>query len=124
MSNLVESVINSIKVSIDYDAKHPLHTGEVTDCWVYYTAIKEFIRFEEAGLNTTNDDEVKEMLNDAIRVCSSQAKKLEKFMLKEGIPLPDLPSPKPKSDNKDIPLGVKVTDNEIANGVGLKVSAQ
>jgi hypothetical protein len=122
MSNLIEAVISSIKVSTDYDPKHPLHTGEVTDCWIYYTALKEFLRFEEAGLNTSNDDEVIEMLKDAHKICSNQVKKLEDFMLKEGIPLPELPAPKPNSDNKNIPLGVKLTDNEIANGIGIKVA--
>jgi Protein of unknown function (DUF3231) len=122
LSNLFEAIINSIKVSTDYDTKHPLHTGEVTGCWVYYTAIKEFLRFEEAGLNTTNDDELIEMLKDAHKVCSSQVEIIENFMIQEGIPLPELPSPKTNSSNKEVPLGVKLTDDEIANGVGIKVA--
>lgn len=123
MPNIFEAVINSLKVATDYDTKHPLHTGEVTDCWLYYTSLKEFLRFEEAGLNTTNDDEVIEMLKDAHKLCSSQVELLENFMIQEGIPLPELPSPKPDSSNKDVPLGVKSTDDEITNGVSIKVAA-
>lgn len=33
----------------------------------------------------------------------------------QGIPLPEVPAGKPESDPNDIPLGVKKTDDEIAN---------
>jgi len=122
MPNIFESLIATIKTSLDYDTKHPLHTGEVMSCWVYYTALKEFIRYEEVGMNTTIDDELLRLLHDAKKLCESQVKQLESFMVKEGIPLPDLPSPKPKSDPKDIPMGAKLTDDEIVNGISLKVA--
>ncbi|QOR64823.1 DUF3231 family protein [Cytobacillus suaedae] len=124
MPNPFESFWNTLKLSIDNvnESKHPLHTGEVTICWTYYTALKEFIRYEEIGLNTTDDDEVKEMLKDAKKLCESQTKRLEEFMLMEGIPLPELPSKKPKSDLNEVPLGVKFTDDELTNGVSIKVA--
>lgn len=124
MSNSLEAIWNSIMVSIDHvdEPKHPLHTGEVTNCWIYYNGMKEFIKYEEMGLNTTTDDEVREMLIDAIKVCSSQVKKLEEFMFQEGIPLPDSPAKKPKADSDEIPLGVKFTDDEITNAVSIKIA--
>lgn len=124
MPNPFEAFWNTIKMSIDNldEPKHPLHTGEVTSCWIYYTALKEFIRYEEVGLNTTNDDEVREMLTDAIKMCESQTRRLEDFMVKEGIPLPELPAKKPKSDVNAVPLGAKLTDDEIANGISAKIA--
>jgi hypothetical protein len=83
--------------------------------------VEEFLRYEEMGLNTSTDDEVIEMLTDAARLCESQIKNLSKFMKEEGIPLPDVTSSKPNSNSKDIPLGVKLTDVELANGVAFKV---
>lgn len=123
MPNPFEAIWNMLKISIDTtnEPKSPLHVIEVGDCWKYLTLMEEFIRYEEIGLNTTTDDEAKEMLTDVIRVCEAQVRKLSTFMKKEGIPLPDVSSSKPVSDPSDVPLGVKLTDNEIANGVAFKV---
>ncbi|GAA0316896.1 hypothetical protein GCM10008967_04350 [Bacillus carboniphilus] len=123
MANPFEAVWNILKTTLDnMDEPHtPLHVIEVGDCWTYLALIEEFIRYEEVGLNTTNDDEVIEMLTDVIKTCESQVRKLSKFMREEGLPLPEVTSAKPKSDHNDIPLGVKLTDDEIANGMSFKV---
>ncbi|WP_042224996.1 DUF3231 family protein [Oceanobacillus manasiensis] len=126
MPNVFEAMLNTLKMSIDNtdkkEKKAPLHTGEVTNCWVYYTMLHEFLRYEEVGLNTTTDDEVNEMLKDAMKMCKPQLKRLEEFMVEEGIPLPGLPGKKPISNGNDIPLGAKLTDDELANGISLKVA--
>lgn len=123
MSNPFEAVWNILKPSIDNtnEPTAPLHVIEVGDCWKYITLMEEFIRYEETGLNTTTDDEVKEMLTDVIKLCEAQVRSLSQFMKKEGIPLPDVTSAKPNSDSKDIPLGVKLTDDEISNGIAFKL---
>lgn len=114
----------SILRTITDNEKHqtPLHVGEVMGCWTYLTALVEMLRFEEAGLNTTTDDEVKEMLNAAYKLCKSQADRLEAFLKKEGIPLPETTPPKPNSSPNNIPAGVRITDDELANGVSIKVA--
>jgi hypothetical protein len=123
MTNPFEAVLTTLKTVIDNtnEPKTPLHVIEVGDCWTYVTTVEEFIRYEEVGLNTTTDDEVREMLIDATRLCESQVKRLSQFMREEGISLPDVTSAKPKSESKDIPLGVKLTDNEIVNGIMAKI---
>ncbi|RIW37323.1 DUF3231 family protein [Bacillus salacetis] len=123
MANTLESVWNTFKTAIDNtnEPKAPLHIVEAGDCWTYITLMEEFIRYEEVGLNTTTDDEVKEMLTDVVRLCESQVDQLTKFMKKEGIPLPDVSSAKPESDPNSIPLGVKLTDDEITNGIAFKL---
>jgi hypothetical protein len=123
MANPIESVWNMLKMSMDnmQESKNPLNVIEAGDLWKYNTMVEEFIRYEEVGLNTTIDDEVKEMLNDVIGICEKQTKRLSSFMREEGIPLPDVTSAKPKSNPKDIPLGVKLTDDEIANGIAFKM---
>nr|WP_272495750.1 DUF3231 family protein [Bacillus pinisoli] len=116
-------MVNMLKVAIDdtNEPKAPLHIIEAGDCWTYMTAVEEYIRYEEAALNTTTDDEVREMLEDAKRLCKKHVKRLSAFMQNEGIPLPDVTSAKPKSDCNDIPLGVKLTDDEIVNGIMAKL---
>lgn len=123
MPNPFEAAWNAIKLTIDNmdEPESPLHVIEVGDCWQYLATVEEFIRYEEIGLNTTNDDELIEMLTDAIKLCESQVDKLSKFMKKEGIPLPESASPKPESQPNDVPLGVKLTDDEIANGIAFKL---
>lgn len=125
LSNPFESVWNTLKQTIDNmeEPKSPLHVIEVGDCWKYIAMVEEFLRYEEIGLNTTVDDEVIEMLNDVVRICEGQLVKLSQFMKEKGISLPDVTSTKPTSDPKDIPLGVKLTDDEIANGIAFKLVA-
>ncbi|MED4016112.1 DUF3231 family protein [Sutcliffiella cohnii] len=125
MSNPLEAIFNMMKISFDNtnEPKSPLHVIEVGDCWTYLTMVEEFIRYEEIGLNTTSDDEVKETLIDVTRICESQIKRLSNFMKNEGIPFPDVSSTKPNSDPTDVPLGVKLTDEEITNGLAFKLVA-
>lgn len=123
MANPFEAVWNMLKTSMDNmdEPKTPLHVIEVGDLWKYVTIVEEFIRYEEVGLNTTSDDEVMELLNDVIRVCESHVKNVSEFMKKEGLPLPEVTSAKPNSNSKEIPLGVKLTDDEITNGIAFKI---
>ena len=123
MANPFEAILNMLKTSFDTtnEPESPLHVIEVGDCWRYLALVEEFIRYEEIGLNTTTDDEVIEMLTDVIKICESQVAQLSTFMKKEGIPLADVTSSKPSSDPNGVPLGVKLTDEEITNGVAFKL---
>lgn len=123
MPNPFEAIWNTLKIAVDNtnEPKSPLHVIEVGDCWKYVATVEEFLRYEEMALNTSTDDEVIEMLTDVIKLCESQIKKISQFMKDEGVPLPDVTSAKPKSEAKDIPLGVKLTDVEIANGIAFKL---
>jgi hypothetical protein len=100
-----------------------LNILEASHLWLYYGIIKEAVAYEEAGLNTTTDDELKGMINDAIKLCKAQANQLEQFMRQEGVSIPPVSEPKPYSNPRDIPLGVKLTDDELANGLALKIIA-
>lgn len=122
MANPFEAIWNTMRTLVDDEPKTPLHVGEVMSCWTYFTILKEAIAYEEVGLNTTTDDEVKKLLADAKKLCDGQVKRLKAFMVKEGIPLPSGDETKPVSDPNDVPLGVKLSDNEIANGVSLKTA--
>ncbi len=122
MPNPFEAVWNTLKTVVDQEPKAPLHVGEVMSMWTYLTVINEAINYEELGLNTTSDNDVKDLLTDAKKLCESQSERLSKFLEKEGISLPPREQKKPVSDPNDIPLGVKLTDEEIANGVSLKIA--
>ncbi|MFC4559034.1 DUF3231 family protein [Virgibacillus kekensis] len=124
ISNPFEAVWNILKTTIDNtdEPTSPLNIIEAGDCWTYILMLEEFLRYEEVGLNTTTDDEMNEMLTDVVRLCEGQSRRLKEFMKQEGIPLPNGPSPKPESQPQEVPLGVKLTDSELANGVALKLA--
>ncbi|WP_058309048.1 DUF3231 family protein [Gracilibacillus massiliensis] len=122
MTNIGESLTNILKTVTDDVPKNPLHVGEVMNLWTYLTLLEEANRFAEIGLNTTSDDELREAIKHSWDDCDKQAKKIKELFREEGISLPPTTEPKTNSDPKDIPLGVKLTDDEIANGVVMKLT--
>ncbi len=100
--------------------KPALHIGEVMALWTYHTALDEFNRFVEVGLNTTKDKELINLLKSSFDECHKQNIELEELLREEGVPIPPTAESKPKSDPTDIPQGVKLTDSEIANGISVK----
>lgn len=115
MPNLLETVSNLMKSITEDKVKPPLHVGEVMGCWTYLALIAEAKTLEKIALNTTTDPELREILEKAIKGANSRKKRLTDFLLNEGVSLPPVSETKPLSEPNAIPLGVKLTDNEIAN---------
>lgn len=112
--------MDKLATVIDDGPTAPMHVGEVMACWTYLALIQEASIFLQGGINTTMDEELKQSLVESKVQCDSQTERLSDFLVKEGIPLPPTSEPKPVSDPLSIPLGVKLTDDEIANGVSIK----
>ncbi|WP_126425860.1 DUF3231 family protein [Brevibacillus marinus] len=123
MPSVMEAVTSTMQGLLEKDPEQPLHIGEAMACWTYRGALKEAIVMEQTGLNTTTDDELKHLLEQAIELCSRQAERLDQFMRKEGVPLPPSSPSRPQSDPSAVPLGVKASDMEIANALATKVSS-
>ena len=103
--------------SLTDNHKNPLHIGEAMACWTYYSFVSSVIINVEIGLNTTSDSKLRKVLQDSYKVMKSHKKELSEFMRQEGVPLSNTPENKPESDPNAIPLGVKFTDNELANTI-------
>ncbi|GAE33702.1 DUF3231 family protein [Halalkalibacter akibai] len=123
MPNIIEAVKAAFNAIIDDEPKPPLNIIEASYSWLYYSIVKEAIAFEEVGLNTTSDDELKGILTDAIKMCAAHAEEIETLLRNEGVTLPPVSEPKPHTDHNDIPPGVKLTDEEITNGLAMKILA-
>lgn len=121
MVNIFETIVDSIKSFTDQDEDQPLHVGEVMSCWIYLEGLELAKVSVQSGINTTMDQELKAILEEDLKLGTSQRKRLHHFMLKEGIPLPPAPEDMPESDPKDIPVGVKLTDDVLANELSLKI---
>ncbi len=123
MPNIFEAVFDYLKTTFDTEPKPRPHIGEAMGCWLYYTALAEEVPVLEASLNTTTDEELVNLLNKTKSLGEHQLNILKSFMINEGIPLPQSSESKPKSDPNSVPLGTKMTDEEIANFVSIKIAS-
>lgn len=123
MTSIIESLKDLLQMSLDDEPKNPLHVGEVISCWLYITIMDEASVFIQIGLNTTTDDDVVKILKDSLKQCETQSQRFKSFMKKEGIHLPPTGEPRPNSDPNGVPLGTKLTDDEIMNGLSIKTVA-
>ncbi|MBY0061878.1 DUF3231 family protein [Priestia aryabhattai] len=120
--NVMESLLTYLK-STHNDDFPPLHIGEAMGCWLYFTALAEEIPALETSLHTTTDKELVKLVNESKDLAESQLDALKHFMLKEGLPLSEIPAAKPELNSQDIPLGAKATDTEISNLISVKVAS-
>ncbi|MCA1064009.1 DUF3231 family protein [Rossellomorea sp. AcN35-11] len=123
MTNTLEAISAIVKNFVDDSPKPPLHVGEVMDLWTAFTAFHEAHALYQVALNTTMDKELKQLVRDALDGSLADTKKIEKLLLKEGVPLPLVNPKKPVSDPTAIPEGVKLNDDEIANLMSAKIAA-
>ncbi|SDO54408.1 Protein of unknown function [Paenibacillus sp. yr247] len=121
MTGILEVAITTIKSLTDEEKPKPLHVGEVMACWIYLAGLEVAKVTVQAGIHTTNDEELKTMLKEDLELNLSQREQLYDFMLKEGISLPPAHEDMPHSDSNSIPLGVKLTDEVLANELSFKI---
>ena len=122
MTSAIEAIAAILKNFTDEEPKLPLHVGEVMDLWTAFTAFKESHTLYQVALNSTIDRDLKAMLEDALASSLSDTKRIEEFLVKEGVPLPLVNPNKPVSDPSAVPEGVKLTEDEIANLIAAKVA--
>ncbi|WP_306010406.1 DUF3231 family protein [Bacillus sp. MMSF_3328] len=120
MTSIFEALKVYLQQSLDNEPKNPLHVGEVMSCWMYLALMDEATVYIQIGLNSTNDDEVIGLLKESLEQCDAQRQRFKKFMQVEGVHLPPTSEPRPNSDPNAVPLGTKLTDDEIVNGLSIK----
>lgn len=105
MPDLLQALKSVVQSFIKDENKTPLHIGEAMGCWIFLALAGET-----------------QVQTEAVNMFKSQKERISAFMRSEGIPLPPLSESKPISDPNSVPLGVKLTDNELANSLKKKVS--
>ncbi|MGB8953938.1 MAG: DUF3231 family protein [Tumebacillaceae bacterium] len=123
MTRLLESIAAVVKSFTDEEPKPPLHVGEVMMLWTALTLFQEALAGYIVASNTTTDPQLKHALKNAVEGAKSDIRIVKDFLLREGVPLPPTSEPKPESNPDMVPLGVKLTDHEIANAISAKVAA-
>ena len=122
MPDLLQALKSVVQSFIKDENKSPLHIGEAMGCWIFLALVGETQVQTEVGINSTTDPELRKAFHEAVEMFKSQKERISAFMRSEGIPLPPLSESKPISDPHSVPLGVKLTDNELANSLKKKVS--
>ncbi len=123
MTTIFEALKDYLQLNLDVEPKNPLHVGEVMSCWTYLTIVDEANIYIQVALNTTTDDDVIKSLKDSFKQCDAHGQWFRDFLIAEGIPLPPTSEQRPLSYSQAVPLGVKMTDDEIMNGLGIKTAA-
>ncbi|MDR7246751.1 DUF3231 family protein [Priestia megaterium] len=121
MPDILQALKSVIQSFVKDENKTPLHIGEAMGCWIFLALVGETQVQTEAGINSTTDPELRKALQEAVNLFKSEKERISAFMRSEGIPLPPLSESKPISDPNSVPLGVKLTDNELANSLNIKM---
>ena len=99
----------------------PLHYGEVIGCWAYIGANKGLISGYEAFINHAGDDDLINLLKEAVDTMREENKKVEKVLKENGItPPPTLPE-RPVASATEIPTGARFMDPEIAGALSINL---
>lgn len=122
MPDLLQALKNVVQSFINDENKTPLHVGEAMGFWRFLALVGETQVQTEVGINSTTDPELKKALQEAVNMFKSQKERISAFLRSEGIPLPPLSESKPISDPNSVPMGVKLTDNELASSLKKKIS--
>lgn len=101
--------------------EEPLHYGEVIGCWSYAGANKGLISGYEAFINHAGDDDLIELLKDAVEMMKEENKAVDKVLKENGVtPPPSLPD-RGKAKADEIPVGARFMDPEISAAVSINV---
>lgn len=93
----------------------PLHYGEAFDLWSFSVKAKGCVSVYRAYSYHAGDKELKKILDDLINQAELESKECDQILLHNGIPSsPTLPA-RPEAKLEEIPVGARITDQEIAS---------
>jgi len=92
----------------------PIHYGEVFDVWAFSLKAKGCVSIYRAYNFHAGDKDLKEILGDLINQAELEVIECDTILTSNGIaPSPDLPA-RPEAKLTEIPVGARITDQEIA----------
>lgn len=100
----------------------PMHYGEVFSAWLYFQGEKSMVAMYETLLNHAGDNDLKELLHEAIQEAKSESQQVEKLLKTNGVGIPPVPPERSKANREDIPVGARVMDAEIGALLSVNVS--
>jgi hypothetical protein len=101
----------------------PMHYGEVFGTWSYLVTTKGAVASFQTVLNHAGDEDLRERLEEAIKLGQEEAAKIETLLKENGVGLPPTPPDRPKANLEDIPVGARYQDYEIAAMLAASITA-
>jgi hypothetical protein len=100
----------------------PLHYGEIFSTWTHLNSNNGLIAGYQLYLNHTGDEDLKKLIEEAIRGMKEENHQLEELLKANGIGLPTAPPDRPAATLEDIPVGARYTDPEISASISKDVA--
>jgi hypothetical protein len=101
----------------------PLHYGEVFDVWAFSMKAKGCVSVYRAYHYHAGDKDLKNILGDLINQAELEEKECDQILISNGIaPSPNLPD-RPEAKLEEIPVGARLTDQEITSLIGADSAA-
>lgn len=119
--NKIGSVIMGILSGNPKD--EPLHYGEVYGLFTNLFTNNGTISGYETLMNHAGDDDLKKLIEEAIKGLRAENQQLEELLKSNGIGLPPAPPARPNADLNDIPVGARSTDPEISAAISADTAA-
>ncbi|XEC92627.1 DUF3231 family protein [Paenibacillus tarimensis] len=102
--------------------EEPLHYGEIFDLWQFSMKAKGCISMYRAYLNHAGDTELKGILGDLINQAELEAKECDTILNDNGIAASPMLPNRPEVKVEDIPMGARITDQEISAAIAADTS--
>ncbi|MFD0713194.1 DUF3231 family protein [Paenibacillus sp. GCM10027626] len=101
----------------------PLHYGEIYDLWTFSVKAKGCVSIYQAYHYHAGDKDLKNLLDDLIKQSKLEEQECDAVLINNGIaPSPSLPE-RPQANLNDIPVGARLTDQEIAPLIAADIAA-
>lgn len=100
----------------------PMHYGEVFGVWTYLMTNKGALVAYQTFLNHVGDNDLQEVIKEAIKNIQSENEQIEKLLKVNGVGLPPTPPERPLADTEDIPVGARFNDPEISAALSMDVA--
>lgn len=101
----------------------PMHYGEVFSTWSFVLAAKGTIAGYQTHINHTGDEDLRKLLEEAIKGAQEEVKQIKTLLKANGVGLPPTPPERPEASLEQIPPGARFADPEIAATLSAKITA-
>ncbi|AYC30516.1 DUF3231 family protein [Paenisporosarcina cavernae] len=100
----------------------PLHEGEVFGIWSYMLANNGLKSLYQLFINHAGDKELISLLKDAVQTIQTEENQTGELLKSNGIGLPPTLPDRPQATAEQIPVGARISDQEIMGILSMNVA--
>lgn len=104
--------------------KEPMHYGEIYGAWSYLVSIKGALVRYQVFANHAGDLDLKQFIRNYIdNAIRPQIQQVEELLKANELALPPTPPERANAKLEEIPVGARITDQEVAAVLGVDLGA-